>query len=265
MADDQTSLINRSLSSIGTRTTISSINEQSNEANAAAVWYDASRRSLLRMAPWNCAQNYNTMTLLKAAPGTPENPGLNAPTTWNKSIPPPPWAFEYIYPADCLRPLWVVPQFATGFASGGVPITTAVTGGTPSYWNGPPVRFKVAIDQDSFGNDMRVILTNQDQAILAYIKDVQNSQIFDSQFVEAFVAILAARMINQLTGDKALANAKIQEANRLIEVARVGDGNEGLSINDVTPDWIRVRGIQYPVWEMSPNVQYDWGPLFTPY
>lgn len=265
MANDPISLCNRALGAVGTRSSITSFVENSNEARAATNWYDACRKALLRMAPWNCAQNYNILTVFKAAPGTPENPGLNAPTTWNKTIPPPPWAYEYTYPSDCLRPLWIIPQFATGFASGGVPITTAVTGGTPSYWNGPPVRFKVSIDQDQFGNDLRVILTNQSQAILAYLKDVQDSQIWDDQFVEAFVAVLSARFIFQLVGDKALANMKIQDANNLVQLARVGDGNEGLSINDVTPDFIRVRGIQYPVWEMSPNVQYDWGPLFTPY
>src|SRR5215469_8250650 len=138
-------IANRALSAIGTRSTISSLAEISNEALNATLLIEALRDELLRMAPWNCATNYNNMTLVCAAPGTPENPTQGA-TTWQKGIPPPPWAYEYLYPADCLRPLWIVPQFATGFASG-IPITTAVTGGVPQFWNGPPVRFKVGVDQ----------------------------------------------------------------------------------------------------------------------
>lgn len=264
MADSPVDLVNRALSSIGTRTTIASLSENSNEAQQAVIWYETTRDELLRMAPWNCAKNYDTLALLKAAPGTPENPN-STPTVWDKSIPPPPWAYEYAYPANCLRALWIVPQFATGFASGAIPITTAVTGGVPSYWNGPPVRFAEAIDQDAGGNDIKVILTNQAQAILAYIKRVEDPNVWDDQLSSAFVAALAARLVIALTGDKALANTLLQQANQIIVQARVSDGNEGLTINDVTPDFLRVRGIQYPVWELSPNVQYDWGPLFTPY
>ena len=34
----------------------------------------------------------------------------------------------------------------------------------------------------------------------------------------------------------------VELANQKIAQAREGDGNEGLTINDVTPDWIRTRG-----------------------
>src|SRR5205823_957486 len=104
------------------------------------------RDQLLRMAPWNCATNFANLALITATPGTPENVNQPAITTWAKGLPPPPWAYEYQYPVDCLRPLWIIPQFTTGYASG-TPITTAITGGTASFWTGPPIKFKVAIDQ----------------------------------------------------------------------------------------------------------------------
>jgi hypothetical protein len=254
---------NRALSLAGTRSSISSLSETSNEAYEVNKWFNSTRDELLRMAPWNCATNYNNISVLKAAPGTPENPN-NSPVSWNKSIPPPPWAYEYGFPTDCLRPLFIVPQFMTGFNSG-VPITTAVTGGVPSYWNGPPVRFKVAIDQDADGNDIKVILTNQQQAILVYIKQVQDPSVWDALFSHGMESILAARLCVALTGDKALANMRLATANEAIKQARAVDGNEGLTINDITPDWIRIRGIDFPIWENSPNMQIEWGPLFTPY
>lgn len=266
-------IANRALQSIGTRSTISSLTEKSNEAIQCNLAIDPFRKQLLRMAPWNCATNYNSLSLVCAAPGTPENPTAGQ-NVWTKGIPAPPWAYEYLYPSDCLRPLWIVPQFSTGF-SGGVPITTAVTGGAPQFWNGPPVRYKVAIDQLNSvtglpavgGSDTRVILTNQEQAILCYIKDVTAPDVMDDLFQEAWVSTLAARLVFALTGDKGLANQKIQEANSHIQTARAGDGNEGLTINDVTPDWIRIRGIDFVSGDgqWGPNAQYDWGNLMAMY
>ena len=265
-------IANRALALLGTRSSIASLTEDSNEARAISTWIENVRDEILRMAPWNCCKNVINLALICAAPGTPENPtpGLS---TWQKGIPPPPWAYEYQYPSDCLRPLWIVPQFMTGFASG-VPITTAVTGGAPSFWNGPPVRYAVGIDQidnttglpSNSGIDTKVILTNQEDAILCYCKRVTDPNIMDSQFTQAWAAALAGRTVYQLTGDKALANLKINEANSLIRAARSVDGNEGLTINNVTPDWIRFRGIEYPTdFGWTPNIMYDWGNALTLY
>lgn len=255
-------IANRALSGVGTRSTITALTEDSNEARAVTLLFDAARDQLLRMAPWNCATNYDILSLLKSAPGTPENPSQQL-TQWDKTIPPPPWAYEYAYPEDCIRPLWIVPQFATGVS--GVPITTAVTGGYPSYWNGPAVRFKVTIDQDASDNDIRVILTNQQSAILCYLKRVTDPNVWDDLFQQAFVDLLAAQLNISLTGSKDLANLRIALANNSIQLARAADGNEGLTINDVTPDWIRARGIVYDRGQWSPNNQFDWGPLLGTY
>jgi len=176
-------------------------------------------------------------------------------------------------PPDCIRPLWIVPQFTTGFSSG-VPITTAVTGGVPSFWTGPPVDYKVAIDQIDLqtglpangGTDQRVILTNQEQAILCYIKQVTNPDVWDQQFQQALVAALAGRLVFALVGDVRLANLKITEANNYIQIARTGDGNEGLTVNNVTPDFIRIRGIAYACDQgyNGTNV-YSWGNSLSLY
>ena len=51
-------------------------------------------------------------------------------------------------------------------------------------------------------------------------------------------------------------------ANAAIEAARTADGNEGLSINDVTPDWIRFRGTDFYDPYSGPYSGFDWGGLF---
>jgi len=256
-------IANRALAAIGTRSTVASLNPpDSNEAIQANIYIDTCRRQVLRMAPWNSAKNYNVMTLICAAPGTPENPTAGT-TAWQKGQPPPPWVYEYAYPSDCLRPLFVVPQFTTGFTAG-VPITTAITGGAPNFWSGPPVKFAVGVDQvvngvpAVGGPDVKVIWTNQEFAVLAYIKDLSNPDVMDDQLQEAWAMHLAARLTIALTGDKALANLRIKDANDIIQIARTSDGNEGLTINDITPDWIRTRGIDFAWdWAWTP----EWGAL----
>jgi|SRR6516165_892997 hypothetical protein len=365
-------IVNRALQIIGTRTTVASLTEQSNEAIQANIILEPLRDALLRMAPWNCGTIYNNLVLITATPGTPENPSVGPQTTWQRGIPPPPWAYEYQYPVDCLRPIYIIPQFSTGFASG-IPITTAVTGAAPAFWLGPPQKYKVAVDQffmvqaatvansgtnyqvgevitlvapppatppslgipipggapaqlvvlttgvgqsvatvgvvpqiigtaalalggsylhnqqvqpigqassTNFGTgatfnltyssvipnqEQRVILTNQEFATLCYVRQVQNPNVMDENFLEAWAGIVGARLAIQLTGDKAMANMGVALANNLITEARKADANEGLTINDVTPDFIRTRGIYYPTWEISPNIQFDWGPMFASY
>lgn len=260
-------IANQALS--GLRDEIASLSEDSVAARAVSLHFGTTRDALLRMAPWNCATNTNLLALICSAPGTPENP-TQVLSVWAKGTPPPPWAYEYAYPSDCLRPLWIIPQQSTGLADG-IPITTAITGGAPQFWTGAPAKFKVAIDQigsdglptATGGSDTRIILTNQQQAILTYIKQVTDPGVWDPQFQEAMIASLAMKLAAHLTGDKALAKDKQATANAMIQIARAGDGNEGITVNDITPDWIRIRGITYSMDGLSPQSQFDFGPMWN--
>lgn len=255
-----TDIANRALAALGTRSQIASLSEQSNEAIQANIYLDTCRRQVLRLAPWNSARNFNSLALICAAPGTPENPTTGT-TQWQKGQPPPPWSYEYAFPTDCVRLLFLVPQFSTGFASA-TPITTAVTGGAPAFWTGPPVRFAVGVDQVTNGvpavggADTKVIWTDQEFAIAAYLKDLTDPNVMDDQLQEAWAMFLSSKLAIALTGDKKLANMRVKDANDTIQIARTSDGNEGLLINDVTPDWIRTRGIDFS-WDFA------WSPAFA--
>src|SRR5712664_1687538 len=144
----QVDMANRALQTWGSRTNVTAaqlVANSSNEAIQFNIIYTPFRRRLLRMAPWNCSFNTATLNYITSVPGTPENtsPGTQL---WVKGQPAPPWAYELQYPNDCIRMCWLTPQTATGFASG-IPITTAVTGGAPSFWQGPPVKYNIAVDQ----------------------------------------------------------------------------------------------------------------------
>ncbi len=112
----------------------------------------------------------------------------------------------------------------------------------------------------------RVILANQQQAILCYNAQVTDPNVMDPLFQDAWVAVLAARLSYQLTGDKQRANELIQVTNGMIMEARKVDGNEGITVNDVTPDFLRIRGNWGgPNWEYTPNMSFDWGSFYSPY
>lgn len=112
--------------------------------------------------------------------------------------------------------------------------------------------------------DQRVILTNQESATLAYVRQVTDPNVWDPIFQDAFQNALGADICMALSGDKALANMCIARANNSIVEARKADGNEGLTINDVTPDWIRVRGINWTdTMTNGPYSGFDWGGLLN--
>jgi len=356
-----TDVVNIALQYLGTRTTVTDAelaNNTSNEAKQANVILTKLRDQTLRMAPWNCGMKTANLSLITSQPGTPENTSP-ATTLWQPGQPPPPWAYEYQYPVDCLRPCWIIPATQTGFASS-TPITTAVTGGAPSFWQGVPVVYKVQTDSfvpvvgatvaaggsgyavgdritlvsgdttqppigapavlqvatvggggavatvsvvaQVFGSNpsqggsyfaqqtnpvaqgsttgvgigatfnltygsagpQRVILTSQEFAILSYIQRVTDPNVMDELFVDAWAAALGARLCMALTGEKGLANLAIEIANTCLANARKADGNEGLTINDTTPDFIRIRGISWTEWYSGPYSQgFDWGPMWS--
>lgn len=114
--------------------------------------------------------------------------------------------------------------------------------------------------------DQRVLLTNQEFATLSYTRQAIDPNVFDPGFREALYTVGGGQLAMALKGDRNAANTLIQLANDKIKLARGNDGNEGLTINDVTPDWIRVRGINYTEGLMSgPYQGYDWGSYFPLY
>ena len=118
-----------------------------------------------------------------------------------------------------------------------------------------------AVSPTSFS--ARTILSNQEFATLAYCSQVTDSSIMDPDFVEAWAYALGAGVCIALSGDKGLANMCLGVTNRKIEEARKVDGNEGLTINDVTPDFIRIRGIAWTEAYTGPWSGFDWGGLWA--
>ncbi|WP_017773845.1 hypothetical protein [Paraburkholderia kururiensis] len=235
---DQVTIANLALAGIGTRSTISSLQEGSAEALAISLQWDAALDATLRGAHWNFARKQASLALLNDA-------------TQNQPVPTP-WQYEYALPPDCLLARFVMPMVQS--TPGSLPGVSSL----PAYV-GPPVRFLLGVDSDASGNDIAVILTNQASAILVYTKRITNPQLFDAEFVQAFAATLSAFIAIPLTGDKSLAKMRMDVAQEWLFKAQARNGNEGLTIVDSTPDWMRVRGYASD-WAYPDGGYFYYGP-----
>jgi hypothetical protein len=90
MATTDVDICNRALSRLGTRATISALDENSTEARTVSIWYAATRDTLLRAHDWNFARR----RVLLAEQGT-------APVGW---------VFRYALPTDCIRLLRIATE-----------------------------------------------------------------------------------------------------------------------------------------------------------
>lgn len=251
----ETTICNRALQTMGTRTQISSLAESSIEARNCNLIYADTRDEVLGMAFWNFAKKTGYLSVLKQAPGTPG--GVASASQWSTAYPAPPWLYEYAYPSDCISMRSITQQPINAYV--GVPFTSNGQSSYP-YFVGPGAMFEVASDEVS-GSQANVILTNQYQAIGIYTMRITNTGLFAGLFIEALVQALAAKLALALNGNVALANTKFAQANAMIIQARAQDANEGLTVIDNMPDWLAIRDdFGSPIGDIGYIAPY--GPLF---
>lgn len=227
-------IANLALFSVGSRSSIAALNENSSEARAVNRQWPTAVDEVLNAAHWNFARKQFPLTLLKAALGTPENPSDAT------QVPLQPWLYEYAYPSDCVQARYVLPLFtSTG-------VSTSIFGPdfqqVASYPEAGTIRFLVATDTDENGNDIKVILTNQPQAVLVYTKRVTDALLFDAPFARALANYLGACICLGINGDKQMASNAFRVADMTTKNARASNGNEGITVIDTLPDWIAERG-----------------------
>lgn len=254
---------NRALQAIGTRSTIAAMDEGSNEANNASLCYDTTRQELIQAAPWNFCTATITLSQLKAAPGTVENPTVSGLNWQQPTQPPPGWLYEYAYPQDCLRMIKVVPNGVAPW-NGSVPLFPIVSSSPLPFWSMPGQRFQVTTDLDGNNNAFTCILANVDRAIGCYLRDITNESIWSPDFTNAMVQALGGKLAMALTGDRAVAGDAYKRANDAIMQARASDGQEGTTVMDSEPDWItRGHGIRWggPA-PYGVGFSMPWGSLF---
>lgn len=215
MPVSQVQICNLALASVGTRSTIASLTEGSAESIQCSLHYDVALEATLRGAHWNFARKQVTLALI-------------ADATQGQTVPQP-WLYEYALPSNCLMARFVLPQMAAT----GLPVPNVQR---------QPVPFIIGSDQDADGNDITVLLTNEPSAQLVYTGRMTNPAVYDPSFVDAFVPVLGSKLAIPLTGDRQRRADQLQIAQGLLNAAQVSNGNEGLTVIDHQPDWMRVRG-----------------------
>lgn len=231
----QVTIANRALAAAGAREQITSFTENSQSAINCNLLFQPTFEELGRKAFWNCLRYQAPLTLLKAAQGTPENPdGTVLP------IPPQPWLYEYLLPTDCLYVRYLRPTFTP--QAGSVPIFPTSSSVAP-YVNEPRFEIDFAVATDTVSGSLtKVILTNLDTAQIVYTQNNPNPDFWESEFQAAMVASLAMYLIPPLNLNMALLNTQNKIAQDIIAVAQSRDANEGMVVQDHTPDWVRARG-----------------------
>lgn len=231
----QTSVSNIALLQLGVQQQISSLNEDSPQANACVTLFAYCYENLARMARWGCLKKQANLTLVQAAKGTNENPnGTTLP--WPQQ----PWLYAYLYPADCLFVRQIFPPVCPNQGTGTpqMPIGNSVTSAVGKIREIP---YETGYSTDLKGNPIEVILTNQDQAVANYTVNQPNPASWDALFTDAFVSTLAAKLVPALSLDKQLMQLQLGIAKEAVQTARAWDANENPSTQNHIPDWIRAR------------------------
>ena len=252
-------IVNEALDEIGVAD-IGDMQQGGKAANVARRVYDTVLRGMHAAAPWNFARRQQQVTMLGDVSGQYHT---------NRSVVPVPWSYVYDWPVDCVHVRYVLGLNAYALDEAGRPLYAAPP------WNRPapflvtslplpnPIESSWDTIEGHSPEETRGIATNQLGAVVIYTGLVQYPDAWDPLFRRAFVAALAARLALPLSEDKrigvALRSAQLEVAREALIEARVRDGNEGWTVVDHTPDWIRARTTGGVNWFGGPWMPYQWG------
>lgn len=218
-----TDITNRAMQLIGTRTTITSLAESSNEAIQANLVFAPILDWCLGTVNWNFARKTALLVVAKSNTAPP-------PAIWAATQISPAWQYEYSAPADFIKAQYV---------------TNSEINDANTAYIGEPQRFVVAYDTIAAA-DKRVILTNQVSAVLVYTARMSDPTIWPWMFERFMVATLAWTLAPALTQDKEVIASLDATMMRFLSIGMQANLEEGLSFGDTTPEWIQALGINYP-------------------
>jgi hypothetical protein len=264
MATLPVDIVNRALDECGVDE-IGDLDEGSPAANAAARVYWPTLRQMLSAAHWNFARKQESLVLLA---------DISGQAVAFTDVPAP-WGYMYEWPVDAVHARFVPTSYSSIYAPPEVPIFSS--GGTvpTSFGSNSPSPFIVASaprpnDIESTWADIeghdpeqtRVVLTNELSAQLVYTGLMQYPDAWDPLFEQAMVNALACRLAMPVIPDKKFARVvradNAQLARQALDAARVRDGNEGWTVQNHTPDWIRARAGYGGGWEGPGVLCYGW-------
>ena len=144
------------------------------------------------------------------------------------------WLYVYDYPSQCAAARYIVEPFnVLSGTSGGV---LADINLTPDW----KIKYRIGLSEDQ---NSKVILTNQENAYLAYTAHITNTALMTFAFTTAMSWALGAELALSIGGDsaKAYRDVALQEYNLLKMKAQEQSGNEDNDRRMVIPRNISVR------------------------
>jgi hypothetical protein len=223
-----TDIGNRALQMLGSRTTMASLAENSNEAIQINLVYSIITDWAFAATNWNFARKVAVLTQAKTV--------TLPPGTWSTASPQPPWLNEYQLPTDFIRAVYVTNMAAAK--------TTA--------YDGEPQRFVLGTDTISSAQQ-QVVLSSATNAVLIYTSRVTDPTLWPAMFERFAVAALANAIAFQLTGNSQLMAQLREQMMAFFQIAEQQNVAEELLYTDTTPEWIQAIGIKYPMRRYGPT------------
>lgn len=193
-------LYNAMLFEVGHTKRVNNANEQTPEALNCGYCFDRHRRTLLSMGRWKFAK-------------------VERKLTQTGNTPPTGWAYEYNYPTDCLTALEISRAAKTDQK---IPFTVGA----------------IYIPGENGATEKRVIWTNQPDALMWFIRNVENTTMFSATFAQTLVSRCAADLALVFTKDSKLSNTKLQQFqfywNQAVDTGEIEAEDEP----EQAPDWI---------------------------
>lgn len=216
-------IFNLALIKVGSRTTMSSVEEDGDVGDTLRAAYEQALTSTLQMSWWNFAQRFEYGEVYAVSPLAPTSTTSSA-QTWKRTDPPPPWLYAYLKPADCIQVRAIIIQQNGRFVG--------------------PLKFRTATMFDAAQSTyVPVIVTDAPLAINVYTADVRDPSLFDGQMVDAVASRLAKDTALSITGDLKIWQKCESEWQKLLSAAQVSDANEGLGFIDFLPESLATRGL----------------------
>lgn len=182
---------------------IENIDEGTTNANWCLTYWPQLRKSMIRSHHWNFA----------------EDRGELVP---NVVVPPFEFSLSFQLPPDLLK----ITEF-NGFS------VIVPPNSTPYYWEYIQGRYKIA---------GRNLFTNDSQAFIVYLKDIENPDLWDAIFYQAAESWLASKLARPIRKDSRLAESLMGVAvNVLLPLGMAVDGQEGSTRKYVNDDLIAGR------------------------
>lgn len=197
------------LAALGTRQTITSIDEKSTEARACKAWYDLTLDGLQRSADFNFTRR--KVALAQVDEDAPDG-----------------WRYSYSVPAQCLK----VHVLSASMITYIPPVNDAI-----KQLKIIPVDYEVAA-VDSGGR----IYCNLSPVYCVFAQRVTTVDSWDVGFRNAMVMSLAAAIAFPITQKSSIATVLAQKAKDALSEALASDGNEAnQNYMEHVPDWIAAR------------------------